>query len=163
MRKYLFLSLFLTLTVSLWGKHVPEQQAGRAAATFMRARTSLAVSVRSIEPGGDGPSYYVINLNPRGWVIVSADDVATPILGYSPTGSLQADRMPDNMRGLLDGYESQIREIASLTSEPHPDWVSAGALTRAVGGPVVEPLIQVNWNQSAPYNERLWWVAWRWR
>lgn len=152
MRKYLFLSLFLTLTVSLWGKHVPEQQAGRAAATFMRARTSLAVSVRSIEPGGDGQSYYVINLNPRGWVIVSADDVATPILGYSPTGSLQADRMPDNMRGLLDGYESQIREIASLTSEPHPDWVSVGALTRAVGGPVVEPLIQVNWNQSAPYN-----------
>ena len=30
--------------------------------------------------------------------------------------------------------------------------MSAGALTRAVGGPVVEPLIQVNWNQSAPYN-----------
>lgn len=152
MRKYFFLSLFLTLTISLWGKHVPEQQAGRTAATFMRARTSLAVSVRSIESGGDGPSYYVINLNPRGWVIVSADDVAEPILGYSPTGSLRADLMPDNMRGLMDGYVRQIKEIATLTSEPHPAWVSTRTLTRAAGGPVVEPLIQVNWNQSAPYN-----------
>lgn len=145
-------SLFLSLALAVWGKHVPGQQAGTAAVAFMRARTSLAVSVRSIEPGGSSGAYYLVNLNPRGWVIVSADDVAEPILGYSASGSLEPDRMPENMRGLLEGYAREIKEIASLTAEPHPDWVSTRALTRAPGGRAIEPLIAVNWNQTEPYN-----------
>lgn len=152
LRKYFLFSLFFSLTLSLWGKHVPEQQAGAAATTFMRARTSLAVSVRSIVSGGGGARYYIVNLNPRGWVIVSADDVATPILGYSPSGSLEPGQLPDNMRGLLEGYAREIEEIASLTADPHPDWTSPRALTRAPGGREIDPLIQVNWNQGAPYN-----------
>lgn len=152
MRKYFIFGLFLALTVPLWAKHVPEWQAGEAATTFMRARASLAVSVQSIELGGDAASYYIVNLNPRGWVIVSADDVAEPILGYSPIGSLEQNQMPDNMRCLMEGYVQQIKQIATLTSEPHPKWISTRALTRAASGMIVDPLIQVNWNQSAPYN-----------
>lgn len=152
MRKYFIFGLFLALTVPLWAKHVPEWQAGEAATTFMRARASLAVSVQSIELGGDAASYYIVNLNPRGWVIVSADDVAEPILGYSPIGSLEQNQMPGNMRCLMEGYVQQIKQIATLTSEPHPKWVSTRALTRAASGMIVDPLIQVNWNQSAPYN-----------
>ena len=151
MKKYILFSLLMSMAALSWGKHVPEQQAGVVASTFLSARVETAVSVRNIVSGGND-TYYVVNLNPRGWVIVSADDVAEPILGYSLSGSLETDGMPDNMRGLLEGYAREIEEIASVTADPHPDWVSTRALTRASGGRVIDPLIQVNWNQTAPYN-----------
>lgn len=152
MKKSFLLALLLATTSVLWGKHVPEELARAVAVDFMCARTSVAVSVRNVEAGTDGRAYYIINLNPCGWVIVSADDVTVPIIGYSPSGSLEQAALPDNMRYVMGEYDRQIRQIALLTTEAHPDWTSPHALTRAPGGVKIEPLIQVNWNQDAPYN-----------
>ena len=52
---------------------------------------------------------YIFNVaDDGGYVIVSSDDRATPILGFSDSGAFDPDNMPDNMRGWLEGYADQI-------------------------------------------------------
>lgn len=153
MRKPILFFLFLSLTVSLWGKHVPESLAETMAIRFMRSHLSAPISVKSIVNAGGGQSgYYVVNLNPQGWVIVSGDDVATPIIGYSSTGSLEMARMPENMRFMMGEYDRQVKKIARLTTEIHPLWNSDGRIDTRASGIPIEPLIKVDWNQDAPYN-----------
>jgi hypothetical protein len=40
------------------------------------------------------PVYHVVNLDPEGWVIVAADDVAAPIIGYSASGRYREQGHP---------------------------------------------------------------------
>jgi hypothetical protein len=42
----------------------------------------------------DNPQYYIFNNEDGGYVIVSGDDIAIPILGYSDSGIRDADQMP---------------------------------------------------------------------
>ncbi len=153
MRKTFLLLIHLVLAASLWGKHVPVQQAEMVAVRFMCARTSLPLSVQStIHAGSEQGGYYIVDLNPQGWVIISADDVATPVIGYSATGSLDINSLPDNMSFMMDEYDRQITAISRLATTPHPFWASGAVQTRGGGGTAIEPLIQVNWDQSDPYN-----------
>ena len=58
------------------------------------------------------PVYYVFaDENHGGWVMVSADDRAVQVLGYSESGSFDINAMPCNMRSWLDGYSSQIEYL----------------------------------------------------
>lgn len=154
MRKQILLFLFLSLTVSLWGKHVPESLAETMALRFMRSYLSGSISVKNIVNSADGGQggYYIVNLNPQGWVIISADDVATPVIGYSSTGSLEMARMPENMRFMMGEYDRQVKKIATLTTKTHPLWNSDGRIITRASGVPVQPLIKVNWNQDEPYN-----------
>lgn len=111
MRKLSLLILLMIFSTTLWGKYVSEKQAGEMAIRFMLARTSLTLSVKSIESADNGQSgYYLVNLNPQGWVIVSADDVALSVIGYSPTGNIDMDLMPDNMRFMMGEYGRQVKK-----------------------------------------------------
>lgn len=152
--KKLFLFLLLVATVfSAGAKEVPEQRAKDIAVQFISSRTARQASVKSIQAvGQDKKAYYVVNFAPQGWALIAADDVVRPIIGYSKTGSLSLSLIPDNMKFVLDEYEKEIATVARTVTSEHPYWsMPTGTLTRA-SGTVIEPLIQVNWNQSAPYN-----------
>ena len=72
---------------------------------------------RNADAKQNTPLYYVFTDNNNGgWVVVSADDGAIPVLGYSENGYFDIDAMPCNMRAWLDGYCSQIEYLQS-----HPD------------------------------------------
>ena len=50
------------------------------------------------------PLYYVFNaINGNGFVIVSAEDCTTPILGYSLENTYDADKIPDAMKCMMEG------------------------------------------------------------
>ncbi|MDE6489602.1 MAG: C10 family peptidase, partial [Muribaculaceae bacterium] len=88
-----------------------------------------------------------------GYMIVSADDVAVPLLAYSDSGTFDASSMPDNMRWWLDEYARQIA-WASDRADIDPDG-SAYAAARASDRPYrdpVAPLVTTRWNQASPYN-----------
>ena len=57
MKKYILFSLLMSMAALSWGKHVPEQQAGVVASTFLSARVETAVSVRNIVSGGSDTCY----------------------------------------------------------------------------------------------------------
>jgi hypothetical protein len=107
--------------------------------------------VRLVEKDGQN-CYYIIHFQPEGWALVSADDRAKPVLAYSPAGLFYEDQQPPAMQWLLDQYADAIRSLASRrTQRKHPAWDSETPHLRAAAK--IEPLIQVNWNQSGQYNK----------
>ncbi len=98
------------------------------------------------------PALYVFNRegSDSGFVIVSADDNARTILGYSDKETITAEEMPDNMRFWLQMYADEV-----AYSSQQPVWEQK---TRNVAAedsyPVIAPLLgNIQWGQDAPYNK----------
>ena len=93
----------------------------------------------------DSPALYVFDQGEQGYLIVSADDVAAPILGYSTTGTFDPENIPDNMRWWLSQYEAEIEAAANEGDMQY------AASSRAERAPIA-PLVKTTWDQSTPYN-----------
>ena len=104
--------------------------------------------------------YYVFALQPKGFVIVAADDRVEPILGYSYDNNFVVADMPDHVRGWLGNYERQIQAVAKsdLQAEPatQTKWArlksGLAMSTRSFGDTVVGPLLTTTWDQGQYYN-----------
>lgn len=124
----------------------PAQALGRVDGMVMsrsEADSAPAMTVKA----GDTTTLYVFTRPEGGWMILAADDVAAPLLAYSDSGSINAEVLPDNLRGWLDSYS---REIAAASM------AGAGAFQAADGSATrepVEPMLATTWNQNAPYNK----------
>lgn len=115
---------------SFWGKQMP-QKAKAKSRTATTASTSDA--------------YYVFNNDAGGFVIIAGDDAVTPVLGYTSTGSFDAENLPDGLKDLLKSYE---RQIAALGNSYQANQTATRA---AFTG---EKLLNTaKWNQMAPFNK----------
>ena len=52
---------------------------------------------------------YLVNLEPSGFILFSADNRLQPILGYSLDSNLDIENIPHHMQILLNGYHEQIQ------------------------------------------------------
>ena len=100
--------------------------------------------------------FYVVNMD-DGFVIVSADDRVTPILGYSTSSRFDYDNVPENMALFLEGYRQEIAYCINnsepASTETSRNWqrlLNQESLpaTRAS----VSPLLQTTWSQDPYYN-----------
>lgn len=115
---------------SFWGKQMP-QKAKAKSRTATTASTSDA--------------YYVFNNDAGGFVIIAGDDAVTPVLGYTSTGSFDAENLPDGLKDLLKSYE---RQIAALGNSYQANQTATRA---AFTG---EKLLNTaKWNQNDPFNK----------
>lgn len=101
---------------------------------------------------GESAPYYVFNASDgKGYVIISGDERAREILGYSETGSLSSETMPCAMRMLLDYYAEEIENLPSV--EPFSNAGPTMARAKATASRQnVSPLLTCRWGQSSPYN-----------
>ncbi len=97
------------------------------------------------QSAGSLPAAYVFDTR-SGYMVVSADDVAAPLLGYADEGSFDAANIPDNLRYWLESYASEIAWARDNGVEPARSRVS-----RADRAPIA-PLVNTQWNQGSPYN-----------
>ena len=104
-----------------------------------------------IDLSGEVSGLYVFNVDKdNGYVIVSNDDCAEPVLGYADKGSFDMQNIPENMRAWLQGYADEIAWAKS-------HHIKKGSTTaRRTGGvkSVIAPLMETQWNQTAPYNDQ---------
>ena len=115
---------------------------------------SPGISVKDIRCISDNgmPVYYVINFEPEGWALISAQDAVSPVLGYNLTGSFRADASMTNLSGWLDYYKLQITDAVKCGDKPIKKWESPSRpFTRA--SVTIAPLIQVHWNQTGSYKK----------
>lgn len=107
------------------------------------------------------PAYYIFNVGENnGFVIVSADDCATPVLGYSFSGEFDSDRtLPPAFVAWMDNYKKQIVAVKSNNLKSvltvHPDWkkyLEPGNLKSAASISVVLPMVSTTWSQDLYYN-----------
>ena len=153
----LLLLLLMIPVVRLLAGPVSEAQARQKARTFLmeHGRKADALNGRQAVKGHRAPAananYYVFNLGEAdGFVVVSGDDRTTPILGYSDTGSINFDDMPDGLRYLLEGYEQQMEVLASDAYAG--DYRNSSPL-RASALADIAPMISTQWSQGEPYND----------
>ena len=93
--------------------------------------------------------YYVFNRdNNQGFVIVAGDDMSTPILGYSDSGSFDFNEAPEPMRMMLQEYQNQMAWL-----HLHPEAAQKPKITYDLQPYGVYPICgDVHWHQFAPYN-----------
>lgn len=99
--------------------------------------------------------YYICNLQPEGWALVSATDAVTPLLGYNPTGRYELRPEMDNVNAWMNGYAKEIKKAVDEKDKPIKEWAKMddGSIATRASGSRVDPLITVNWNQGNPYNK----------
>ena len=88
---------------------------------------------------------YVVS-DGQGYMVLAADDVATPLLGYSDSGSFDAEMMPPSMKAWLDQYSAQIAYAAAHGAKVHAAAPRANYTS-------IAPLVSTKWNQDKPYND----------
>ena len=117
---------------------------GRATDTLTRAATDC---------------YYVFAMQPKGFVIVAADERVNPILGYSYDNDFVVENMPEQVRGWLGGYEKQIKTVIDRDMEPAAEtttkWSrlkSGQPMSNTRNGNSVGPLLTTQWDQGQYYN-----------
>ena len=115
---------------SFWGKQMPQKAKAKSRAATTASRSD---------------AYYVFNNDAGGFVIIAGDDAVTPVLGYTSTGSFDAENLPDGLKDLLKSYERQIAALGD-------NYVANRTATRAAF--TGEKLLKTaEWNQNAPFNK----------
>jgi len=97
--------------------------------------------------------YYIINYFPEGWALISADDVAAPLLAYSCEGNYIRENQPESMMDWIAEYADQIIELQKKGNlKKNAEWERTSTGLRNSTTEKIEPFIKVNWNQGSPYN-----------
>ncbi len=150
----ILLILMGTAGIAVSARTVFPNEAMRIAEEFLGTQTynNGPQNVRNLQPStheSTAHPYYIFNstVQNHGFVIISGDDRAPRILGYSNTGSFDPDNVPPQLIELLTQYASQIASLKSVTS--HPSWKKP---IRTTNNPNKLLLETANWGQGAPYN-----------
>jgi len=163
MKKTTFTLLLVTLLVGgLHAKPVDESQAKALGIKFMQANTEIksatAELVYTAFAENGTAAFYVFAVQPKGFVIVSADDRAKPILGYS-TESNFTPQLPDGLMTFFDNYKAGFSQMYAnndeRTAEAIADWNSlaeTGKLSDKKISRSQAPLLASVWNQTDLYN-----------
>lgn len=117
-----------------------------------------AQSASGLRATGGESDYYIFNVGTDGgFVIVSGEDRVRPVLGYSDEGSVDMERMPENMKAWLSGYQEEIawavQQDIATTESVQKEWNEYLSGSSAMGTPVVS-LKTAQWAQGYPYNEQ---------
>lgn len=130
----------------------PEQALDRLGRSGMaRVKTAsspdLQLAYTSRTAGGEAGAYIFTPAGAPGFVILSADDTAVPVLGYSDSGRIDAANLPPALVWWLGEQAARVE----YAREKGVD-VPAGAPYAPAGMSAVSPLLTTTWNQDAPYN-----------
>ncbi|WP_251966304.1 C10 family peptidase [Parabacteroides sp. AD58] len=115
-------------------------------------------ALRSTGAVDGAADYFVFNIGAnKGFVIVSGDDLAYPVLGQSDEGTFEPDNLPENLRAMLAYYQNQIswaeRNDVIPSADVQAEWgrYLAGSL-RSSGEEVLYET--AHWSQGDPYNRK---------
>ena len=158
------LTNILSLIVAVFGLHhtltahpVDLQTAQSVAVKFMGASDAQLVSTYRTDK--NAAAFYVFNTE-DGFVIVSADDCETPIIGYSHEGRFDPNEVPVQMEAYLQDFVERIQygienhiEADELTARQWEMVKAIGRLNESKTASAVEPLLTEMWEQGCHYNE----------
>lgn len=150
MKRLLHIQFLLVLLLALGysplqAKRITQWQAQQQAYSFWGKQMPQKAKSRTATTASPSDAYYVFNNDAGGFVIIAGDDAVTPVLGYTSTGSFDAENLPDGLKDLLKSYERQIAALGD-------NYVANRTATRAAF--TGEKLLKTaEWNQMAPFNK----------
>ena len=152
MKRLLHIQFLLVLLLALGysplqAKRITQWQAQQQAYSFWGKQMPQKAKAKSRTATTSSPSdaYYVFNNDAGGFVIIAGDDAVAPVLGYTSTGSFDAENLPDGLKDLLKSYERQIAALGD-------NYVANQTATRAAF--TGEKLLKTaEWDQNVPFNK----------
>ncbi len=182
MRRALFFAVYLILFVhsTCFAKPVTVDAARIVAQNWMTQQTGVRTSASLLARATTAPKthiepapYYIFNLDSNGWVIVSGDDVAYPVIGYSTHGNANPQNQPPAFIEWMAQVEKQIKSAItqSLQYQRSSDpttikvqnaWASLNnteniVRTESSAADIrisVSPLLRTKWSQEKYYNAK---------
>ena len=154
MKKIVVFLLFL-LPLMATADPIDLQSVKRKAETFLKEKVSSIIDKpmnlayrQPLPDNEEQTAFYVFNSSDgKGYVIVSGDDRTEQVLGYSPTGHIDPEAMPDNMKYYLSEL---AKELASIDNDVTV--ISRKSKRRVPVKKAIEPLITTHWDQDSPFN-----------
>lgn len=160
-RFYGLLAVLLMASAPLFGGTVSVERAKALGAKFVEANfknnTELKWVYTAVTEKGKA-SFHVFNGTSGGFVIVSASDLTSPILGYAETGAFNTENIPDGLAYFLEGYgqsvdfaEENLKKADFVIAQEWENLERCGK-TQALRSVVVQPLVATHWDQDCYYN-----------
>lgn len=161
MKKISTLLLLLLGALSLVASPVKEKEAVRVAGNFWAAVSAVPVEEMQVVKRTGFSQFYIFDVNcGEGFVIISADDVAYPVLGYSTNAP--AGEMGPETRFWLNQYAKEIDALAAgmvvvetaTESYVRKSWdeLLQGTWQQPKTATTVAQMLTTQWNQSPYYN-----------
>lgn len=159
------LIMLLSIFMAAKANPVDETQAREVGYKFLNATQKMNVKntdalrlVKTYRCETGEAAFYVFNTD-TGYVIVSADDCATPILGYSYEGPFDLENVPVQMQDYLNEFLEQIEygvvnHIAAneIIAAQWERVKTTGRIKDGRDDREVLPLLKEKWNQRCGYN-----------
>lgn len=164
-QRLLLLLVLLGFSFSTFAGNVDITTARKAGQNYYSAKTATDNRANLIDEefviqGQSGNSCYIFNFVDGGFVIISAEDTYSPVMGYSLHGKYVADKMPDGFNYLLNSYKGMVDYLRTnpteASSEISQAWNALKSNRAATypksGSKGVNNLMMSTWNQDDPYN-----------
>ncbi len=150
--KVLLLLVCVGAPCHLHAKILTPEEAAKIATDFFSAGNVSRLSdidalklVRTSKKSDGTPIYYVFNARSgRGFIIISADDKAIPVVGYSYESSFITDNVSDVTTMVLN---NAVKPVKNNTSEVRKRITSRTSSAKLIKTP--------EWSQEAPFNTQI--------
>ncbi|PLW94029.1 MAG: hypothetical protein C0592_04300 [Marinilabiliales bacterium] len=166
MRKFGLFMLAILFAGSIFAKPVSSETAMNAAHSFLLAENNVTLFGKAYHlelqstlqsDKSMHPAIYIFNINSSGFIIISGDDAAYPVLGYSDVNAFGAGEVPVQMQSMLESFVEQIDYIRSngIEATTNISNVWNDLLNNTYSNPKptgVQPLLSCLWDQGAAYN-----------
>lgn len=158
MRKLTTLLLSLLFVSFAFGKSVSFETASQVANNYFAlhsGKTNLSYANSFSKSYNGITTYYVFNYTGGGFVVVSADDAATPILAQSNEGFIETEITNPSTQYWFDCYSKEIAHIVASgmkITESLSEWNKI--LNNEMDAPLLDvgPLCTTLWDQGQWYN-----------
>lgn len=162
MKKRILFFFLVTMAWSLNAAPVDGSKALKIASNFMRLRleekSRADVPLQLTEWKDNSLSNLYLFAGDHAFVLLSADDRAFPVLGYSLDNGFDVSFIPANTLEWLQMYNQGIQDLkdhgVEATVEVKESWrqLMEGVLPSVENRAEVAPLIATHWGQREPYN-----------
>ena len=161
-RSLLLFALLLIATLAI-AAPVSQAKAAQVAQNVVLERLGSGFSVSDhqyLDSRYDQSYIFVFNLNPRGFILVAADDAAMPVIGYGTGTKWLESEIPIQLQAMLENWQDQLHFIVNQNLEADQktqnEWEfysqsnASFAPNRNLRN--VNPLITTRWGQGTYYN-----------
>jgi hypothetical protein len=167
MKKLFEIIFFFLFFLSIgYSKEVPLNQAKRVAINWMMENShgnEKDISIMEIITGFKDSEicYYIFNMNPSGFIIVSAEDKVIPVIGYSMEGSYLSNDVAPSLQEIINNYKNEILYAKTNNRETSSAYIYSwkrlsaeiALFKKSTNTQGVKPLITTKWHMNWPYNK----------
>ncbi len=165
-RPFIILFIYLLSLFQVLANPILESEALQLATSFqqlrypskLRSTANLKLVYQGIttklRSTAGNPAFYIYNIGDnQGFVIVSGEDAAKTILGYSDEGNFLAEGMPENLKNWLNYYQLEIEGLRNAAISANASSSEQISLVAKSTTSIAPLLGNIKWNQTDPYNQ----------